>query len=73
MGGAPHAGPPRRGQSYAGTDRQCRGRLLDVLRALQGSERVTVEISGGVADVSGYTDYGRVWLEFLLATPVESM
>ena len=25
-------GPPRRGQSYAGTDRQCRGRLLAVLR-----------------------------------------
>lgn len=29
-------GPPRRGQSYAGTDRQCRGRLLDVLRASEG-------------------------------------
>lgn len=27
-----HAGPPRRGQSYEGTDRQCRGRLLAVLR-----------------------------------------
>ena len=26
-------GPPRRGQTYAGTDRQCRGRLLAVLRA----------------------------------------
>ena len=26
-------GPPRRGQSYAGTDRQCRGSLLSVLRA----------------------------------------
>lgn len=26
-------GPPRRGQAWAGTDRQCRGRLLDVLRA----------------------------------------
>ncbi|KHL19273.1 A/G-specific adenine glycosylase [Mumia flava] len=26
-------GPPRRGQSYAGTDRQCRGRLLAVLRS----------------------------------------
>lgn len=25
-------GPPRRGQTYAGTDRQCRGRLLDLLR-----------------------------------------
>lgn len=27
-----HDGPPRRGQTYAGTDRQVRGRLLDVLR-----------------------------------------
>jgi len=28
-------GPPRRGQRYAGTDRQCRGRLLEVLRDAQ--------------------------------------
>ncbi|WP_281283557.1 A/G-specific adenine glycosylase [Modestobacter excelsi] len=28
-----HAGPPRRVQRFAGTDRQVRGRLLDVLRA----------------------------------------
>lgn len=28
-----HAGAPRRGQAYAGTDRQVRGCLLDVLRA----------------------------------------
>ena len=27
------------------------------------SEKISRE--GGVADVSGYTDYGRVWLEFL--------
>ncbi|MEV7233637.1 A/G-specific adenine glycosylase [Streptomyces sp. NPDC051020] len=27
-----HEGPPRRGQAYAGTDRQVRGRLLAVLR-----------------------------------------
>jgi A/G-specific adenine glycosylase len=27
-----HDGPPRRGQAYAGTDRQCRGRILAVLR-----------------------------------------
>ncbi|GAA3574037.1 A/G-specific adenine glycosylase [Microlunatus spumicola] len=27
-----HVGPPRRGQSYEGTDRQCRGALLAVLR-----------------------------------------
>jgi A/G-specific adenine glycosylase len=31
-----HDGPPRRGQSYAGTDRQCRGRLLEVLRTDAG-------------------------------------
>ena len=29
-------GPPRRGQTYAGTDRQCRGRLLAVLRHSSG-------------------------------------
>jgi A/G-specific adenine glycosylase len=32
-GWPPHEGPPRRVQRYAGTDRQVRGRLLDVLRA----------------------------------------
>ena len=31
----PAADPPKRGQSYAGTDRQVRGRLLDVLRGSQ--------------------------------------
>ena len=31
-----HDGPSRRGQSYAGTDRQVRGRLLDVLRMADG-------------------------------------
>lgn len=35
-GRPPHAGPPRRGQSYAGTDRQVRGRLLAVLRDSPG-------------------------------------
>ena len=30
-------GPVRRGQTYAGTDRQVRGRLLDVLRTAHGS------------------------------------
>ena len=29
-------GPPRRGQNYDGTDRQCRGRLLAVLRETDG-------------------------------------
>ncbi|MGH3446381.1 MAG: A/G-specific adenine glycosylase [Nocardioidaceae bacterium] len=31
-GNPPHPGPPRRGQTYAGTDRQCRGRILALLR-----------------------------------------
>jgi A/G-specific adenine glycosylase len=31
-----HDGPPRKGQTYAGTDRQCRGRLLAVLRHSSG-------------------------------------
>ena len=29
-----YRGPTRRGQTYAGTDRQCRGRLLEVLRGV---------------------------------------
>jgi len=34
LAGSPaHDGPPRKGQAYAGTDRQVRGRLLAVLRA----------------------------------------
>ncbi|MGW5359148.1 A/G-specific adenine glycosylase [Actinopolymorpha pittospori] len=32
-----HDGPPRRRQSYEGTDRQCRGRLLRVLRESDGA------------------------------------
>jgi A/G-specific adenine glycosylase len=32
LGRPAHDGPPRRGQTYAGTDRQARGRLLSVLR-----------------------------------------
>lgn len=35
-GQPPHAGPPRRAQTWAGTDRQCRGRLLGVLREADG-------------------------------------
>ncbi|MEU1877832.1 A/G-specific adenine glycosylase [Streptosporangium sp. NPDC020072] len=31
-GKPPYEGPARKGQTYAGTDRQCRGRLLAVLR-----------------------------------------
>ena len=37
LAGSPaHDGPPRRVQGFAGTDRQARGRLLDVLRAASG-------------------------------------
>lgn len=32
-----HEGPPRRGQTYAGTDRQVRGRILAVLREAPGA------------------------------------
>ncbi len=32
-----HDGPPRRGQAWAGTDRQCRGRLLAVVRDTEGT------------------------------------
>jgi A/G-specific adenine glycosylase len=35
-GRPPYDGPPRRGQTYDGTDRQCRGRLLAVLRDAHG-------------------------------------
>jgi A/G-specific adenine glycosylase len=30
-------GPPRRGQAWAGTDRQCRGRMMAVLREADGA------------------------------------
>jgi A/G-specific adenine glycosylase len=32
----PDGGPPRKAQTYAGTDRQCRGRILAVLREAEG-------------------------------------
>ncbi|MFF0578766.1 A/G-specific adenine glycosylase [Streptosporangium saharense] len=35
-GKPPYEGPARKGQTYAGTDRQCRGRLLAVLRQAHG-------------------------------------
>jgi A/G-specific adenine glycosylase len=36
-GSPPYDGPPRRGQTYEGTDRQVRGRLLAILRAASGA------------------------------------
>ncbi|WP_238695317.1 A/G-specific adenine glycosylase [Ornithinimicrobium flavum] len=35
-GSPPYDGPPRRGQAWEGTDRQCRGRLLQTLRESPG-------------------------------------
>ena len=35
-GSPPYDGPPRRGQAWEGTDRQCRGRMLQLLREAQG-------------------------------------
>jgi A/G-specific adenine glycosylase len=37
LGRPAYEGPPRRGQTYAGTDRQARGRLLAVLRHATGA------------------------------------
>jgi A/G-specific adenine glycosylase len=38
LAGSPaYDGPPRRGQAWAGTDRQCRGRLLAAVREAEGS------------------------------------
>ncbi|GAA1681090.1 A/G-specific adenine glycosylase [Kribbella yunnanensis] len=36
-GSPPYEGPPRKGQTYEGTDRQVRGRLLAVLRSERGA------------------------------------
>ena len=35
-GAPPYDGPPRRGQAWSGTDRQCRGRIMAVLRDADG-------------------------------------
>ena len=36
-GSPPYDGPPRKGQTYEGTDRQVRGRLLAILRSTEGA------------------------------------
>ncbi|MGO4957987.1 A/G-specific adenine glycosylase [Luteococcus sp. Sow4_B9] len=43
LGHPEHDGPPRRGQAWHGTDRQCRGVLLDLVR--QNPDGVTVELA----------------------------
>lgn len=40
-GHPPYDGPPRKGQSWVGTDRQCRGALLQLLRAAPASVPAT--------------------------------
>lgn len=40
-GSPAYDGPPRRAQAWAGTDRQCRGRLMAVLREALGAVHVT--------------------------------
>lgn len=49
----PAQGPPRRMQTYAGTDRQVRGRLLDVLRANDSP------VTRAQLDVAWLTDCGQ--------------
>jgi A/G-specific adenine glycosylase len=45
------AGPPRRVQGYAGTDRECRGRLLGLLRDSRGPvHRSALDAAWAVAD-----------------------
>lgn len=44
-------GPPRRGQTYAGTDRQCRGALLSVLRESHAPvHRSRLDIAWGIEE-----------------------
>lgn len=47
--------------------------VTDVFEGERDFRRISERISseGGVADVSGYTDYGRVWLEFLAEISAE--
>lgn len=47
-----HAGPPRRGQTYAGTDRQCRGVLLAVLRDAPGPVRADAVLAAWPIDAA---------------------
>ena len=45
-----HTGPARRGQTYAGTDRQCRGALLAVLRATSAPVEADALFAAWTAD-----------------------
>ena len=55
----------RRMRSFVFIERDLRGhRRLRARAQLQGRQRGDRAATPGVADVSGYTDYGRVWSEF---------
>ena len=49
-GSPEHTGPARKGQSYAGTDRQCRGALLAVLRAAEAPVEAEALFAAWTAD-----------------------
>ena len=49
-GSPEHTGPARKGQSYAGTDRQCRGALLAVLRAADAPVEAEALFAAWTAD-----------------------
>lgn len=49
-GRPPHTGGPRRGQAYAGTDRQCRGALLAVLREAPGPVPASTVLAAWASD-----------------------
>ena len=49
-GSPEHTGPARRAQSYAGTDRQCRGALLAVLRAADAPVEAAALFAAWTAD-----------------------
>jgi A/G-specific adenine glycosylase len=70
--GAPAwAGVPRRGQTYAGTDRQCRGALLAVLRASDDPVSAT-ELASAWADTEQYERALASLLRDGLVAPVGS-
>ena len=55
-GSPPYDGPARRGQAWAGTDRQCRGTLLQVLRDADGPVDGDTLRSAWPRDPQGRTD-----------------
>ena len=56
-------GPPRRGQAWAGTDRQCRGRLMATVREAAGPvHRSRMEAPGRRTPTSGAAAWRHSWL-----------